>query len=119
MPLDLTRRFDWDDADEEMDRFLGQAGFLHVAGVFTEDEMAAVSADMDRAAPSYAPGDGRSWWARTDDGTDRLVRMQGFDAMSADGRLARRRRAPGPSRARSPATATSGAPWTPTPSRRW
>ncbi len=95
-PLDLTRRFGWDDDDEEMDRFLGQAGFLHVAGVFTEDEMAAVSRDMDRAAPTYSQGDGRSWWARTDDGSDRLVRMQGFDAMSdtaaslvSDGRLAR------------------------------
>jgi len=95
-PLDLTRRFGWDDADEEMDRFLGQAGYLHVGSVFTEEEMAAVSRDMDRAAPSYAQGDGRSWWARTSDGADRLVRMQGFDAMSpraaalvADGRLAR------------------------------
>jgi hypothetical protein len=95
-PLELTRRFEWDDADADMDRFLGQAGFLHVGGVFTEDEMAAVSADMDRAAPTYSPGDGRSWWARTDDGVDRLVRMQGFDTMSdtaaslvADGRLAR------------------------------
>jgi hypothetical protein len=95
-PLDLAQRFGWDDDDEEMDRFLGQAGFLHVAGVFTEDEMAAVSADMDRAAPTYSQGDGRSWWARTDDGSDRLVRMQGFDAMSgvaaslvSDGRLAR------------------------------
>jgi len=95
-PLDLTRRFEWDDADEEMDRFLGQAGYLHVGSVFTEEEMAAVSQDMDSAAPSYTQGDGRSWWARTADGTDRLVRMQGFDAMSgtaaslvADGRLAR------------------------------
>ncbi len=94
--LDLTRRFEWDDDDADMERFLGQAGFLHVGGVFTEDEMAAVSADMDRAAPTYTQGDGRSWWARTDDGVDRLVRMQGFDAMSetaatlvADGRLAR------------------------------
>jgi hypothetical protein len=64
--------------------------------VFTGDEMAAVSAEVDRAAPSYTQGDGRSWWARTDDGSDRLVRMQGFDAMSptaaallTDGRLAR------------------------------
>ncbi len=95
-PLDLGRRFEWDDGDEHMDRFLGQAGFLHVGGVFTEQEMAAVFADMDRAAPSYLQGDGRSWWARTADGTDRLVRMQGFDAMSptaaalvSDGRLAR------------------------------
>jgi hypothetical protein len=95
-PLDLTRCFAWDDGDEEMDRFLGQAGFLHLGGVFTEEEMAEVSADMDRAAPSYFQGDGRSWWARTADGDDRLVRMQGFDAMSStgaaligDGRLAR------------------------------
>jgi hypothetical protein len=95
-PLDLTRPFEWDADDEDMDQFLGEAGFLHVAGVFTEKEMAAVSADMDRVAPSYSQGDGRSWWARTDDGADRLVRMQGFDAVSAsaaelvtDGRLAR------------------------------
>ncbi len=94
--LDLHRRFTWDDDDAELEQFLGQAGFLHVAGVFTEDEMAAVSADMDRAAPTYNPGDGRSWWARTGDGSERLVRMQGFDKMSgaaaalvADGRLAR------------------------------
>ncbi len=95
-PLDLTRRFEWDDADEQMERFLGQAGFLHVGSVFSEEEMATVSADMDRAAPTYSQGDGRSWWARTADGADRLVRMQGFDVMSAhaaalvtDGRLAR------------------------------
>jgi hypothetical protein len=95
-PLDLGHAFAWADADEDMDRFLGQTGFVHVTGVFTEDEMAAVSADMDRAAPTYTQGDGRSWWARTVDGDDRLVRMQGFDAMSptaaalvTDGRLAR------------------------------
>src|SRR5690606_22302728 len=41
-----------------------------------------VSTDMDVAAPRYSQGDGRSWWARTDDGVDRLVRMQGFDEHS-------------------------------------
>ena len=30
-------------------------------------------------APTYEQGDGRSWWARTSDGVDRLVRMQGAD----------------------------------------
>ena len=30
----------------------------------TEEEMAAVSRDMDAAAPLYSRGDGRSWWAR-------------------------------------------------------
>ena len=95
-PLDLARSFAWTDPDEDMARFLEQTGFLHVTGVFGEDDMAAVSADMDEAAPSYAPGDGQSWWARTSDGTDRLVRMQGFDRRSGavrsllgDDRLAR------------------------------
>jgi len=94
--LDLTHTFTGDDDDADMARFLEQAGFLHVAGVFSHAEMAAASADMDRAAPTYAPDDGRSWWARTADGVDRLVRMQGFDrhsptaaALVADGRLAR------------------------------
>jgi len=77
-PLDLRRSFRPDDPPDEMRWFLSQAGFLHVAGVFSEAEMAAVSADMDRAAPAYRRGDGASWWARTADGTDRLVRMQGF-----------------------------------------
>jgi hypothetical protein len=95
-PLDLTRTFSWSDDDGEMAWFLEQTGFLHVGSVFDDDEMAAVAADMDRVAPSYREGDGRSWWARTADGTDRLVRMQGFDTKSAraadlvhDGRLAR------------------------------
>ena len=41
---------------------------------------------MDRAAPHYEQGDGRSWWARKADGTDHLVRMQGFDNESGTAR---------------------------------
>ena len=95
-PIDLRAPFGPDDDEGDMARFLEQTGYLHIAGVFSEDEMAAVSADMDRAAPSYSPGDGRSWWARTSDGVERLIRMQGFDRMSesvrrllADRRLTR------------------------------
>ena len=84
------------DDDEELARFLHDAGYLHVAGLFTEDEMAAVAADMDAAAPTYAPDDGNSWWAKTAAGEDRLVRMQRFQqhsataaALLADPRLAR------------------------------
>lgn len=94
--LDLQHRFSMDDDDAEMAWFLEQAGFLHIAGAFTQAEMSAVSEDMDEAAPSYSSGDGRSWWARTEDGAERLVRMQGFDRHSpavrsivGDGRLAR------------------------------
>ena len=82
-PLDLRRTFHPDDDPAEMRRFLEEAGFLHVAGLFTEDEMAEISADMDRLAPTYSQGDGRSWWATLESGEPALVRMQGFDRESA------------------------------------
>jgi hypothetical protein len=77
-PLDLHRTFSADDDPDDLAHFLGEAGYLHIAGVFTEDEMAEVSADMDRALPSYTPDDGRSWWATTSDGDHRAVRLQYF-----------------------------------------
>jgi len=81
-PLDLYRAFGADDDRDDMRHFLEEAGYLHIQGLFTEEEMGAVSEDMDRAAPVYAPDDGRSWWARTADGERKLVRMQGFDELS-------------------------------------
>lgn len=81
-PLDLTRAFHPDDDRDEMRHFLETAGFVHIEGLFEPSEMHAISADMDRAAPSYTEGDGRSWWARTAEGETRLVRMQGFDRES-------------------------------------
>jgi hypothetical protein len=78
-PLDLARTFRPDDDRDEMRHFLETAGYLHIAGLFSEAEMEAISVDMDRAAPTYTEGDGRSWWARTADGETRVVRMQGFD----------------------------------------
>ena len=90
------RTFAPEDDDAEMATFLHDAGYLHVAGLFTEAEMATVSADMDASADRYAPDDGNSWWARTADGQDRLVRMQRFQEHSSttasllgDARLAR------------------------------
>lgn len=82
-PLDLTRRFSIDDDPAAMADFCERAGYLHIAGVFSEAEMAAVSAEMDAAAPRYVDGDGRSWWATLNDGSDALVRMQGFDRESS------------------------------------
>ncbi|HEX6312044.1 MAG TPA: phytanoyl-CoA dioxygenase family protein [Acidimicrobiia bacterium] len=78
-PLDLGRSFRSDDDPAELRHFLEQTGFLHLEGVFTEEEMAQVSREMDAAAPRYSLGDGNSWWAKTGDGDDRLVRMQAFD----------------------------------------
>jgi Phytanoyl-CoA dioxygenase (PhyH) len=95
-PLDLERLFTPDDEDGEMAHFLAEAGYLHIARVFAAEEMDAVSAEMDVASPTYTRGDGRSWWAHTANGADRLVRMQYFHeaspslaALLADERLQR------------------------------
>src|ERR1044072_7143522 len=58
--------------------------------------MQAVSEEMDAAMPDHAPGDNRWWGATTQDGAERLVRMQYFHTASpttravlADDRLLR------------------------------
>jgi hypothetical protein len=67
-PLDLHRSFSIDDAREDIGHFLAEAGYLHLEGVFSESEMAAVSAELDAAMAAATQDDGASWWARTDDG---------------------------------------------------
>jgi hypothetical protein len=80
--LDLQRSFGLDDDPADMSHFLAEAGFLHLRSVFTADEMAEVSADMDAALPQYLPDDGRSWWATTASGEQRAVRLQWFHERS-------------------------------------
>ena len=81
-PLDLDRAFAASDPPDAMAHFLATAGFLRVRGVFSAEEMAEIAADIDRAAPAYQPGDGRSWWARTRAGEHRPVRLQAFQQRS-------------------------------------
>lgn len=81
-PLDLHRSFDAGDDPEAMRSFLEEAGFLHLRGVFDDDEMKVLEADMDRYADQYAPDDGSSWWAKTAEGSERLVRQYMFDKHS-------------------------------------
>lgn len=81
-PLDLYRAFRHGDSRAEMAHFLGEAGYLRIAGVFSAEEMTAVSNDIDRALPRYSAGDGRSWWARTRTGEHRAVRLQYFQEQS-------------------------------------
>ncbi|WP_426573374.1 phytanoyl-CoA dioxygenase family protein [Aquihabitans sp. McL0605] len=102
LPADLARSFTLDDDPGEVRTFLEQTGFAHLRGVFEPGEMARISADMDAAAGTYSNGDGRSWWAGTADGSDRLVRMQHFedhsptaDALLADDRFLALGRIPG------------------------
>jgi len=81
-PLDLTRSFTPDDDDDEIAAFLAEAGFLHLRGWFDVEMMDEISADMDRALPTYTRDDGRSWWAKTANGDDRCVRMEFFQEHS-------------------------------------
>ena len=82
-PLDLNRAFTLQSPQEDMRHFLATAGFIHIAGVFSETEMATISADIDKYHDNYHEGDERSWWATTKSGARRLVRMQRFDQASA------------------------------------
>ena len=76
------RSFTLDDSDEEMRAYLEEYGYLHIQGMFSEDEMAAVEADFPTAAPRYEKGDPKAWFATTKDGVEHLVRMEGFERYS-------------------------------------
>jgi hypothetical protein len=80
--IDLHRSFTLDDDPEEIGHFLAEAGYLHLAGVFTDDEMAAVAADLDAAAAKAERDDGASWWARTDRDEWFPARILGFNQQS-------------------------------------
>lgn len=77
-PLDLDRSFTPDDDKEEIGHFLSEAGFLHITGVFDEDEMATVGRDIDDWIAKAKPDDGESWWATDEDGVDQAVRVLFF-----------------------------------------
>jgi hypothetical protein len=81
--LDLDRTFTVDDDREEMRNFLEQAGFLHIRGVFDDDEMAALGADIDEWMARATPDDGESWWATDEDGVSQAVRVLFFYEKSA------------------------------------
>jgi phytanoyl-CoA dioxygenase PhyH len=66
--LDLHRSFRLDDDPSHVGRFLSQTGYLHLRSVFSDEEMEAVSDELDGAISSAERDDGQSWWARTDEG---------------------------------------------------
>jgi hypothetical protein len=80
--LDVQQSFRVPGPREEIGHFLAEAGFLHLQGVFTESEMAAVSKELDDAIAVATQDDGASWWARTDDGWY-PSRILGFNQKSA------------------------------------
>src|SRR4051812_21331524 len=80
--LDLRDSFRVEDAREDIGHFLAEAGYLHLENVFTEAEMAAVSAELDAAVDRAERDDGASWWARTADGEWYAARILGFNHQS-------------------------------------
>jgi hypothetical protein len=98
----IRRSFTPDASDDELRDFLEDVGYLHIQGVFSEQEMAELEADFPKAAPNYEKGDPLAWFATTQDGVEHLVRMEGFERYSPamqklldDERLLRIGRIPG------------------------
>jgi len=77
-PLDLGRTFTPDDDPADVAHFLREAGYLHLRGWVDPEDMARIADEIDRAAPTYTEGDGRSWWAEMEDGSRRVVRLLQF-----------------------------------------
>ena len=81
-PLDLERSFGPADDRADLAHFLAEAGFALLRGWLDPQDMAHIDADITRALPTYAPGDGNSWWATLADGSKRCVRLQRFEEHS-------------------------------------
>jgi Phytanoyl-CoA dioxygenase (PhyH) len=76
--LDLDQAFELDGPGREAAHFLAEAGFLHLKDVFTDDEMAAIDADLITAVERARPDDGVSWWATTKQGVRYPCRILDF-----------------------------------------
>ena len=75
LPDDLHRSFTLDDSDADLSSFLNDTGFLHVRGVLSADEIAALSDEVERHRAEARPDDGHSWWATSADGTEVCCRL--------------------------------------------
>ena len=82
LEVPVSQSFRPDDSIEDMRVFLEDAGFLHIEGMFSKSEMAAIEADFEQATPNYEKGDPLAWFATTQDGAEHLVRMEGFERFS-------------------------------------
>ena len=64
--LDFTRTFTLDDSDDEIADFLHRAGFVHLRGVMSPEEIADLRVDVEAGIASARPDDHRSWWTTVD-----------------------------------------------------
>lgn len=80
--LDLTQRFLPGDDPADMAHFFRTAGYLHVRGVFTADEIARYAAGVEDARRRTTPGDGFSWWSVNRDGDEVVTRINHLERFS-------------------------------------
>ena len=80
-PLDIHRTFTLDDSDAALRDFIERAGFLHLRGVMTPDELHALCTDVDLGIERARPDDKRSWWT-TVDGVDVCNRVNYLNDLS-------------------------------------
>ncbi|MCU0274220.1 MAG: phytanoyl-CoA dioxygenase family protein, partial [Acidimicrobiales bacterium] len=74
-PLDLDRAFRPGEDPADLAHFLATAGYLHVTGVFSPDEVASLSEALEQARAATTPGDGYSWWSVNVDGDEVVTRI--------------------------------------------
>jgi hypothetical protein len=96
LPDDLSRTFTLDAPHAERADFLQSTGYLHVRGVFTDEEVAALQAEVEALADGSHPDDATTWWTRTADGHDVVcqvkygaLRSAPIAALHDDGRIRR------------------------------
>ena len=75
-PLNLTQSFDRDDDADRMSHFLRTAGYLHVRGVFSKDEIARWSDEVDRLRDISVDGTRFSRWATDGRGEKKVWDLQ-------------------------------------------
>lgn len=74
-PLDLLRRFPADGDRDEMQHFLATAGYLHIKGVYSPEEIATFRDEVEYARSRTTPGDPFSWWSLNSDGDEVVTRI--------------------------------------------
>lgn len=81
--LDLHRSFHLDDAVQEMSHFLRTTGYLVVRDVFAPEQVAEISAEVDRLRDAAKEGDFDAWFTTTSTG-DRICHYLTYCAERSD-----------------------------------
>jgi len=74
-PLELRQTFSAGDDIDEMRHFLNTAGFLHIKGAFTAEEIAAYRSAVEDVRACTTPGDPFSWWSINASGDEVVTRI--------------------------------------------